>query len=74
MKKNKKCPCEICETFSCDWNIDRDLGLYTPNSNFTISDRKIIIGTYSANDYMGFIEIDIDYCPLCGISLKEVAE
>lgn len=74
MNKDKKCPCEICETFSCDWNIDRDLGLYAPNSNFTISDRKLRIGTYSSNDYMGFIEIDIDYCPLCGIRLKGVAE
>lgn len=74
MNKDKKCPCETGKKFSCDWDIHRDLGLYAPNSNFIIFDRKIIIGTYSANDYMGSIEIDIDYCPLCGISLKEVAE
>lgn len=70
MNKNKNCPCEMSETLYCDWSIDRDLGLYAPNSDFTIFDRRIIIGTYSADDYMGSIEIDIDYCPLCGISLR----
>ena len=71
---SETCPCVMCETFSCDWNIDRDLGIYEPNSNFSVSDRKIVIDTFSANDYIGFIEIDINYCPLCGINLKEVAE
>ena len=69
--------CALCsdKEFKCDWNIDRDLGLFNPNSNFGISDKKIIINTYAGNDYMGFIELDIEYCPVCGKKLaSEVAE
>ena len=74
MKVVLDCVCKTSENFACDWHIDRDLGLFNPNSNYDIGDKKLIITTYSGNDYMGFIEIDINYCPKCGKKLKEVAE
>ena len=61
--------CQLCndQSFRADcYESNRELSA----SYFVADDRKIITVIYAGEEYLGFSEIDISYCPECGRKLE----
>lgn len=64
--------CEVCagNDFQASWYPESQLEL-SPWFNVT-EDKKIIVSLNDLNsNFLGFIDIDINYCPECGRRLTE---
>lgn len=71
--------CEVCagNDFQASWYPGSQLEL-SPWFNVTEDKKLIVTLNDSKSNYLGFIDIDINYCPTCGKKLdvadKELEE